>query len=271
MGYFGRLLSASGGGGPSFGAEITDLHAAVTGGTSSVLAFYSTNFGVTVNTGVVEQWDDARGSSGYGPAMTSNTIGGRPAWDSTNKLITSASTLYLVTAASALFDLSGPKTLIYVGTVEQKAAQNPDYIAGIASDGAASPDRLMGILNDTGFSSGNIIGLVLDTGFKYGSSGVALGTTRRCVIATKGSAANTFTIQVPDQAANAGGTSSTGGSVASGNNGLALFAYGAGASVNSQRGVGSARALIVIDHAVDSTEAAAIQTWAENYHGVTAA
>jgi hypothetical protein len=53
-----------------------------------VIGFYDTRYGVAVTGSGVSQWDDARGASGFGPALVQATDGARPPYDAAAKTIT---------------------------------------------------------------------------------------------------------------------------------------------------------------------------------------
>jgi hypothetical protein len=172
----------------------------------------------------------------------------------------------------ALFDPSPAYSLVYVGAVQASGGTNPDYLCAIAASSSNTPARLYGIVCDNGVNSGNIAAVASGTGFKYASSGVGKGANRRCIIATKGAAANTVTCQVPSQAVNAGGTVNTGGAIASATNAFAIGSYGTSAGINAAGySLGQFCAAFGYLGQVDSTQAAAALAWAVAYHAAVAA
>lgn len=104
--------------------DVQTLVAAL-GGDSKVLAFYDTNYNVTNDgAGHVTAWDDARGAAGYGPQLVAGKgAGAYPAWDSTNKTITTdGSQNWLETVMDAKFDFHSPRTIIVIAAAPAAAS-----------------------------------------------------------------------------------------------------------------------------------------------------
>ena len=103
------------------------------GGNAAVLGFYDARKNVTVSGSTVTQIDDVRGAVGFGPSLIGT--GHAPTWDPVGLTASNtANTMYLQTAASALFDLSGPMTVINVMSV---APTSNDFTATISGSANA--------------------------------------------------------------------------------------------------------------------------------------
>lgn len=121
------------------GAAVPALDTLITavGGTASVKAVYDGRTNVNVIGGLVQTWDDARGSSGFGPSFTGFGAT-KPAYDATNKIITTSGANWLQTVVSAKFDVSGDLTYVVIAAVPAAAIYSgintsPDpYNVGLA-------------------------------------------------------------------------------------------------------------------------------------------
>lgn len=243
--------------------EIIYLQNNITGGDASILAYYSTEYNVTTpgtgfEPGKVQQWDDARGSSGYGPSLTiSDPLeADRPDWDGTNKLITfDGANDFLTSAASSKFDLSGAKALIFVAALRETTG-TADNVAIMGGSYA----RFLAI-RQAGGSSATITAVDPDDS---ADSTITVGTTRRLVIASK-NGTNTHSIEVPNHAKV---STTAGGSQSAGNNSLTIGSNTFPLALKSKPIV---RAVVVLDHVPDATEVTAIKTWATTYHGAVMA
>lgn len=176
-----------------------DLHLALIealGGDGVVLGFYVTTNGETgaaddsviVNAGVVDEWWDYRGETGFGPKLV-GTGTARPAWDAANTEIEfDGVDDYLITAVSSVFDLSTAKTLVYVGDSKSGdgcmvSITDPTIIA-----------RAMLLYGQ----SGNIKAQFQNPQENIDST-VAVGTTRHVMFAAKNASTTGF-VEVPNVA-----------------------------------------------------------------------
>lgn len=243
---------------PLIGDEIAYLRANIVGGDAPMKALYSRLFGITTSSGVVDQWDDARGG-GFGPSLLS-TGTQRPAWDSVNSLITfDGVDDFLASAASALFDLSGAKTLALIAALP--STTGPAFAAGIANDATAS--RHMGIRQEAGGAS-TIKGQLNRLGGNVAADSlVQISATRRLIIVSK-TAGPTVRIKVPGQARQSA-TDSV--SIVAGDNVLSIGGY---FQANSPAKPIVCAAL-VLDREPTSNDDDVLLTWAETYHQAVAA
>jgi hypothetical protein len=87
------------------------------GGDAVVIGFYDTRYGVAVTGSGVSQWDDARGASGFGPALVQATDGARPPFDATARTITFDGTADNLRAVSATWGtITDACAVVVVGT-----------------------------------------------------------------------------------------------------------------------------------------------------------
>lgn len=222
------------------------------GGDASVAAIYDTRYGVTTATGV-SQWADARGSSGFGPSMVQATGANQPTWDGALLTMTSDGvSKQLISALSPKFDISGAVTLVYVGSFV-----SGNGICCLRND-VTTP--LMKITNTSA-----IAGTVFGSAGSDLTSTVSVSTTRRVTIVRKGAGANTNTTQVPNIAQQGPGNGSV---CAAGDRAVAV---GSSAAAAAEFGVGTWRAVIVINHATSGAEDTAIKNWAVTYHAAVLA
>jgi len=156
---------------------IASLIAAL-GGNSIVLGAYAANKGVTLVSGAVSQWDDARGPVGFGPSLAQATTTKRP-------LLTGGAIVFdgvddnLMSADVSLFDLSTDKSVFAIGAVTGGTT------ATIASLSNAAGDRNLGLnTNSTasGFAPAYRDSVATNT---MTITGLALGTTPRLIAAGK--------------------------------------------------------------------------------------
>lgn len=224
------------------------------GGDSAVLHFADTRANVGTSGGVVDTWDDVRGTSGYGLQLT-GTGTARPAWDGVNFRITfDGVNDQLLTAASALYALDTAKALIYIGSFPTVAS---DSIPVSINNG----DRTRFLEFEEDFNA-----TTRPAAFGTGSirisatAAVTTGATRRLFVASKNNATN-ISVEVPtDTKQTQPGLSSS----PAGNN---ILYVGAGPV-----GFASAPvvcAVLVLDHEPDATEVTALGTFATTYHGAT--
>src|SRR5688572_24818600 len=98
----------TGGGGDSLPAGDTAIIASM-GGDGNVPFFYDVRHNLGTSGGVVDTWDDVRGTSGFGPQLSSSGTQ-RPAYDGT-VIEADAVDDELVAAANALFSFATLRTL----------------------------------------------------------------------------------------------------------------------------------------------------------------
>lgn len=221
------------------------------GGDARLLGAYDSRFGVTVVSGAVSAWADARGATGFGPTLSQATVSARPTWDAAT--LTARANLNQSLASPAVFDPRGPLCLVYVGSFE---ATNPVAYALWLTVGANA--RYTGIMVDTGLSYGAAISMIAFNGSaaEYAGSGVLRSTTRRVMFGSKTNANASRACRVPN--ATPIGTSGTTG---------ALFAEGlANLTLFHPSMVGTARAALVLDHVPTEAEITSIRDWAIAQH-----
>jgi hypothetical protein len=232
------------------------------GGDSSVLAIYHALYGVTTSSGNVTNWADARGSSGFGPTL----VGGAshlPTFDTTNNLVSFAAGQYATTAASSLFDVSVPISLIGVG-IFPNAAGSPIF-AEISE--SASEVRHLALFTSSP-NSNKFAAETASTFIAALSTAVGSTTARRLAVASTDNSTN-VNIDVPNQARVS--TSITGNTNASGNNQLSLGAFfGAAADANSSGGV-NIRMVAVINQVVTAAQLTDLLNASTSDIGVVAA
>lgn len=242
-------------------SDITDLVTAL-GGDSKVPAIYDTRYSVTQGAGVVTAWDDARGG-GFGPQLV-GTGTTKPAWDSTNLLITFDGVQnYLVSAIAAEFDPVSGKSYIYIGTLP--AGNFPLAIADVGVTKFITLCTQSSTIKTSNSSLTSIF------------SPVAVGAVRRLALlsyapanfypAGTGAITNPQEIMAVQSRAGRMSQSATGGYLAD--------AVTAATASNWQLWVGnyasqftanSVRAIVVLDHPVTESEWRIIGAWSATYH-----
>lgn len=154
---------------------LSDLLAAL-GGTTHVPAIYDAGVNVTALAGLAQTWDDARGPSGFGPQLVGNGTT-KPAYDSTNKLITTSGSNWMQTAKHAAFDMGANLTAVFIGAVQPGAsyaitlADDPytgptgfDILYGSQNPGTYIMDQSMPLLTPDGSTLRLAIGVYPKTG-----------------------------------------------------------------------------------------------------------
>lgn len=226
------------------------------GGNAVVPAFYDVRRGVTATT-TVSNWDDARGASGFAPALTAAGAA-QPSWNGTTQLITfDGSANVMATAASALFDLAAAYSIILVGAIPSSGG-SAGVPLGIAD--SASLNRFLLVRNST--TAGGTI-MVQGLGGGTADSAVVVGATRRLSIASK-NATTTVAINV----ANATQATTVVTANGAGNNILTLGKVFAGSGNPSPCVV---RAVLTMTRQPTASDLTALFTWSAAYHGVVAA
>lgn len=228
------------------------------GGDAAVPACYDVRGGVTVVSGVVSQWDDARGA-GYGPSLVAAGAA-RPAWDDANQLVTFDGvddTLASAFGVAAL-SLNGIDRTLYVVGYEPVVGGNA-YLAAIAD---ATPSRYLALRALSGGS--NRYGAIY-SGTAVASLVAGSNTTRRLLIAGGVVSGGTVSVAVPGQAR----VSAAGASAATAlNYGLTL---GSLASAAGTFGNAVLRAVLVVNRAPSVADDALVMAWAQAQHGVVLA
>lgn len=228
--------------------EIAYLRANISGGDASIPAMYSTAYNVTLNASAVSAWDDARGTSSFGPQLAQATAGAQPAWDAVNLLITPDGVNdFLASAAIAAFDSSQALTLAVVAAFPSATSS---YAVSINSAGS----RLLSAQHTS-----TINGRVSGTGI---GSTVSAGASRRLLITSK-NASTTGTAQVPSVAAQ----SATVTNNATGNNTMHVGQLGNGTLWSNA----SIRAIVVLARQATAGDVTALTTWATTYHAAVLA
>lgn len=240
--------------------DVADLVTAL-GGDTAVLGFYDARFGVTVSAGTVTQVDDARGASGFGPSLAGT--GHAPTWDAVAKTVSNtAATMYLQSAASALFDLSASVTMINVMSVP--APLSSSFMASI-SDGATNT-RILGTKNT---ATNGVIRTSVSGGASIDSA-VNASDTVRCVISVSSSSARAIAVANATIARVASSALTT-----SASNKLTIFGSGTGAT-NDINAIWRATVIVAGDLGIGAgtayTDAVrAVAAWAAKYHGAVLA
>src|SRR6185312_4112357 len=140
------------------------------GGNAAVLGFYDARKNVTVSGSTVTQVDDVRGAVGFGPSLIGT--GHAPAFDTVNLLASNPTgTEFLRTAASSIYDVSVPLTLVHIGSVPTTTS---DFVTAVSN---ATNTQF----NCIAKSSGGVIRNIRSGG-GANLSVVAAGAALRCVI-----------------------------------------------------------------------------------------
>jgi hypothetical protein len=228
------------------------------GGDTEVPFFYDFRYQVTLASGKVDAINDVRGS-GFGPQLGSGADGdydaivGEGQFDNSEAMVSSAE--------SSLVDLSGPFTLIYVGTIPGTGAGSM-FVCGVGTP-TLVPSTYLGIRAGASFVSGEALASGVTTTL---ASAVDNDPTavRVCVISQDGGTGLTF--DVPDD------------TQASGSLGAAMTATSAFICLMertnaeaAQRGDGHCRAFIGVKHVLSATELAAVHNWALVFRGAATA
>lgn len=232
------------------------------GGNAQVPAFYDSRYKVTTAAGpVVSQWDDARGSTGFGPSLIA-TGTSRPPWDATNTLIGPFDGIddEMVAGVNAAFALNGACAVFLVASIPSTASiRYPLIVANALS----ATSRLLGFRQAAG-AGGTVLGESNNgTTLQTADSTIVVSATRRLWVASK-NATTTVAIDVPNHAE----VTAVGGAIAAGTNAFTLGDYFAGDGENSKISV---RACGFLAFQPNTTQLAALTTWAQTYHGITPA
>ena len=229
-------------------------------GTGAVLAFYDARNNVIHTAGVVETWDDTRGTSGFGPQLVANT-GERPTI--AGDLITfDGATDYMATAASALFDLSVAKSIIVIGSIDVGAA-TAEYIASICDSlsairvmtvGSSATDNLQAVY---GPSSGyTVLDIRDDT-----PAPIPVVSPVRWLLMVSKDATTGLQTRIADSPVTTGTAS---GNQASGNNRLSLGTLFPGGGIATI----TLRVVMVLDRAFTTSDYNAIRAYALAQHSI---
>jgi hypothetical protein len=249
---FGNNAFASSG-----ATTLPDLNTLITnlGGTNNVSAIYDARLGVTIATGV-SQWDDARGVGNGGPSLVQATGAKQPTTDGSYVIGAAASSQVMVTATSALFDLTaaGGLSIVLLGQVAAGITNTDGPLASI--DDGASLNNIFDVNSYPNVNT-NIKRGVKGGGGTYTNvdSGVAMAATNRLIIATWLSSSHTGTVQIPNQSLV---TTSTTSAATAGNRALSIFSY---TTVGSYVSAKLAN-VIVLPRVATAGDITALQTWA---------
>ncbi len=230
------------------------------GGDGAVPFFYDWRFNVTPEPGgLASAIDDVRGASGYGPQLFSAFSSDWPVWDSVNGVAEFDGTQALTTAAAfAGVDLSGPFTLIYIGTVDG-AGSGGQTVAGVGSP-ATTATTYLGVHVSTpeivggGLSSGSLIEASIVPAVATSPSIV-----RCCIVDQDGGTALGFHIP------NSGSATTLAGAMTPTSAYISFCEQTTGAT--GTRGAAKARALIGVNKVLSGAEMAAVVAWAEGVRG----
>jgi len=152
----------------------------------ALLATYDGRIGVTSSAGVVSNWADARGSVGFGPALTAAGTA-QPSYNGSNKLTFDGVNNVMSTAAAyAGFDVSTPLAFFFIGF--SAAAGN---FAGVSDSSSAS--RILLLQNASGVYAANA-----GNPHTTVSSVIASDSTELLVVVSSGASAGN--IDVPNRA-----------------------------------------------------------------------
>jgi hypothetical protein len=231
----------------------------ILGGNAFVPFFYDWRFNATPETGgKASAIDDVRGSSGYGPQVLSAFSADYPLWDSVNGIATFDGTQALTTtAAFSGADLSGPFTLVYVGTVDG-AGSGGQAVAGLGSP-AVTATTYLGVHVNTpnivggGLSSGSLV----EAPLALPAVATSTSIVRCCIVAQDGGTGLTFTIP------NSGAATTLAGAM------TPTSAYiSMGERTNGEtghRGACKVRALFGVNKVLSPAEIGAVMAWAQTY------
>lgn len=87
-------------------------------GDAALIGWYDARFPWTIDAAAVGSWTDARGSSGYGPALVQATANDKPTWDPAALTVTFDGISDYLRVASATFNtITAAGALVYVGAV----------------------------------------------------------------------------------------------------------------------------------------------------------
>lgn len=256
MGLGLSLTNYRGGGGGAADDIATLASALGDDGTGDVLlAIYDGRRNVTVSSGVVDSWADARGATGYGPALTATGVR-RPGYDPVAETSNGDGVDdVMVTGTNALFDLSGAKTLVAIGAIT--GGNSSRYLASIAKPGTFNPSLAIRAVT-TDFYDAAAAG-----SSSRNKSTVAIGATRRVLIAT--TTPGTVGIEIPDAA-----RVTTTGLPAMGTDLCQLGVFGWD-NPGSSWGAGHLRAVLVLNRVATAEDVETITAWAEAQHSAVRA
>lgn len=254
------------------------------GGDAEVPFFYDGRDNISLqNVDEVESIDDVRGSSGYGPQITSVTPADWPTYISGEGSLqfrgSGSARQSLASAAFAGVDLAGPFSLIVVGRfIESPTTESRRYYAASVTQEVggnyALPDNSLGIRmtpNAGAYVGHKITGesRVATGAFVYEESDVgAHATDVRVAIVTQ-DGATAQTTQVPDDAAEPDTMTAAFASASS-----YLWMGGLGnwdVVFGGDRYQCDILAMIGVNHVLNAVEVAAVMAWAEAYRGATRA
>lgn len=239
--------------------DIQTLVAAL-GGNAKVPAIYDTRYNVTTVSATATAWDDARGTSGYGPQLVGLGTT-KPAWDATNKIITlDGSQNSLESAVHTAFDISLGRTVIFIGTMPTGA-----YLVNLTDAGVNKYVTL-----NTGGAQVQVISSTLAS---FGLP-VAPGASRRMAMLSAspvnffGAGVTPTTAQVIGLIQHRLGAAvqyyAPGGTETSGNWQLQL------GHLSSYHSPSAIRAVVVLDHPATGSDYTAIRDWAITNHAIVA-
>jgi hypothetical protein len=255
-------------------SDITNLVNAL-GGNVAVIGFYDARGGVTDSAGFATAWLDARGPAGFGPTLMTDTLPGRPTWDSVSGKLAMVyrghlyATQGFTSLPAAAFTLSNPISLIYVGIAPTPAASGwGRALAAIASDDILIPGPRVLEIYDA--QDGYADSLIQVKGGRNEAVAVSSGaksndTAARVIIATNSPSA--ISAQVADSPA----VSAPITTEPFGANRLTVGARHLGTNTATAVDPGSekAYAVIVVNHVLSASEVNAVVCWAIVNRGVT--
>ena len=227
-------------------SDVASLVSAL-GGNTAVSAIYDIRLGVTAPSGKIVQWDDARGSTGFGPSLLPFSTSPGPAYDSVALTATFSSAGGSLTSAStfAAFDPS-LNSIAYIGTVSGSG-----WMCGIGS----ATQNLNILANASADFQAGVNGTVRTV-----DSGVT-NSTRRVAFASL--VAGAGTVEVPNHiavSAGAGAPTTVSGNVTFG-----------GATGTTIGATGVARCLLVFAGEYSTAQRDTLKAWAVSSHGAVLA
>jgi len=216
------------------------------GGNSVVAAFYH---GADLSSGLVSTWNDTRGSTGFGPALTASG-GARPTANGIKSVtFSNASSTVMTSGLSSLFNLSQSTTLVFVVAATARNFTGP----GGLSNNAGTQFLLIENRNNGDYWVDQSDKTIVD-------SGVAMGATMRLTYAQWNFSGNTDSIAVADTAAVSGNWTQASPASES-------YILNVGVTPTGNFCSCVINDVLVINGVLSATQVTLLEAWAYNYEG----
>lgn len=234
--------------------EVTFLRNQISGGDSAMLALYSTRAGLSQSSGQVTQWDDARGTVGFGPSLLPDVGGNGLSVNGTDPgtlYLRSDSGKRLYSPASSLFDLSAVKAICMIGTTGFSPSTDA-YSIAISKD-VGDITNFLGI-DQTNLVREGLIGVItLPTATRTESTRAKSAKIRLTIVARD---ASHQYVQVPPINAFSASVSAAGSGTA-----RLLIGFAASNTIDEKY-----RAVLLLNRVPTTADIAALTAWARTYH-----